>query len=158
MSEHYSINMTNPKKTGLREQLDWKVASSDSRTIHWLTDCRSYVDTMSSTGQGVVADKRLAIDLTALRQDLWRSPGTECGEPNVQESIPLDCTDQLWWISTKDMISDGLTKHMQWDNITKLCRTGQFILTSSPRRSICSGSGSVKIDGCEDDHDSTPDP
>ena len=152
-------NMTNPKKTGLREQLDWKVAASDSRTIHWLTDCRSYVDTMSSTGQGVVADKRLAIDLTALRQDLWRAPGTECGEPNVQESIPSDCTDQLWWISTKDMISDGLTKHMLWDAMTKLCSTGQFNLTTAPRRAICSsGSGPVKIDGCEDVHDSTPAP
>ena len=151
-------NMTNPKKTGLREQLDWKVAASDSRTIHWLTDCRSYVDTMSSTGQGVVADKRLAIDLTALRQDLWRAPGTECGEPNVQESIPSECTDQLWWISTKDMISDGLTKHMLWDAIAKLCSTGQFTLTTAPRRAICSGSGPVKIDGCEDVHDSTPAP
>ena len=151
-------NMTNPKKTGLREQLDWKVAASGSRTIHWLTDCRSYVDTMSSTGQGVVADKRLAIDLTALRQDLWRAPGTECGEPNVQESIPSECTDQLWWISTKDMISDGLTKHMLWDAIAKLCSTGQFTLTTAPRRAICSGSGPVKTDGCEDVHDSTPAP
>ena len=60
-------NMTNPKKTGLREQLDWKVAASDSRTIHWLTDlqvlCGHYVINWSRSGS---------------RQTVWQSTSLLC--------------------------------------------------------------------------------
>lgn len=128
------FNMSVPKPIGLLEQLIWKREARDSRLLYWLSDCRSYVDTMSSTGQQLVTDKRLAIDLTALRQDLWRIAGIDLGEPSTQEHIPEHCTDQLWWISARDMVSDGLTKAMVWDNITKLCSQGVFALSAQPVR------------------------
>ena len=63
------------------------------------------------------AKQRLAIDMTALRQDLWRLPGEDLGEPSVQDVIPETCTDRLWWSCTKDMVADGLTKAMVWNDI-----------------------------------------
>ena len=87
---------------------------------------------MSSGGQGVVSDKRLAIDLTALRQDIWRRFGSEFGEPSVQESIPEDGSDKLWWICTRDMVADGLTKSMVWNAIIQVTTSGRFGLTVKP--------------------------
>ncbi len=102
----------------------WKIGALDSKTIHWITDCRSFVSYMSANGQGTVADKRLAIDLTALRQDLWRIHG----------EIPLDCTDQLHWINRKDMIADAMTKAMVWDAVLTTVQTGQWQLTEKSVR------------------------
>ena len=110
----------------------WKVWASDSRVLHWLTDCRSFTEYMSSGGQGNVSDKRLAIDLTALRQDIGRSFGSEFGEPSVQDRIPEDGCDKLWWICTRDMVADGLTKSMVWNAIIQVTTTGRFELTVKP--------------------------
>lgn len=78
------------------KQGDWEtgelIHAMDSRVVHWITDYRSYVEYLSGTGTGVVSDKRLAIDLTALRQELWRPRGSAYGEPSVQETIPDDTT------------------------------------------------------------------
>ena len=114
----------------------YEIAAKDSKILHWISDCRSYIDTMSNAGQGVVSDKRLAVDLTALRQDLWRAPGTEFGEPSIQDEIPEDCTDRLWWICTKDMLADGLTKAMVWNDITNLTNNGQFKLREAAVRAF----------------------
>ena len=74
-----------PRVLAGAEGFAWKVEALDSRTIHWITDCRSFVSYMSTNGQGTVSDKRLAIDLTSLRQDLWRVSGEMHGEPSTQE-------------------------------------------------------------------------
>lgn len=118
-----------PRVLAGAEGFAWKVKALDSRTIHWITDCRSFVSYMSTNGQGTVSDKRLAIDLTSLRQDLWRVSGEMHGEPSTQDGIPLECTDQLHWINTKDMISDAMTKAMVWDAILVTGQTGQWQLT-----------------------------
>lgn len=110
--------------------------------IHWLSDCRSYIDSVAATGQNVVADKRLAIDMTALRQEFWRIPGEEFGEPSAQEEVPEACTDRLWWIATKDMVADGLTKTMMWKNIVDFCTGGRLALEVPPIRAMTSHTGS----------------
>ena len=84
-----------PRMLAGAEGHEWKQSALDSKTIHWITDCRSFVAYMSTNGQGTVANKRLAMDLTALRQVLWRIRGQMHGEPSTQDGIPLDCTDQL---------------------------------------------------------------
>lgn len=125
-------SMVHPKEDVGDRGRAWKVWAADSRVLHWLTDCRSFTEYMSSGGQGVVSDKRLAIDLTALRQDIWRMCGSEFGEPSVQDNIPEDGTDKLWWICTRDMIADALTKSMVWDAIIKVTTTGIFELSVKP--------------------------
>ena len=137
-SAHYVRSLIHsfevPRMLAGAEGYKWKQSALDSKTIHWLTDCRSFVSYMSTNGQGTVADKRLAIDLTALRQDLWRIRGQMHGEPSTQDGIPLDCTDQLHWINTKDMISDALTKAMVWDAILTTVQTGRWQLTEESVR------------------------
>ena len=123
-----------PRVLAGAEGFAWKLGALDSRTIHWITDCRSFVSYMSTNGQGTVSDKRLAIDLTSLRQDLWRVRGEMHGEPSTQDGIPLECTDQLHWINTKDMISDAITKAMVWDAILVTVQTGQWQLTEGSVR------------------------
>ena len=130
-------NMYYPKDS-IMEKKQLEIQAKDFKTLHWLSDCRSYIDSMSNVGQGVVSDKRLAIDLTALRQELWRMPGHEFGEPSIQDDIPEDCTDRLWWICTKDMIADALTKAMLWNDITSVCMNGLFSVREEPIRAVTS--------------------
>ena len=89
---------------------------------------------MSATTPGSITDKRLAIDMTALRQELWRGENEEIGDPSSSPKMPIDAKDQLVWICTADMLSDQLTKSMRWDSVRNLCNTGCFPLTVSPLR------------------------
>ncbi len=59
-----------------------------------------------------MSDKRLAIDLTSLRQDLWRVPGESVGNPTYTDALPVGRSTLCSWISTKTMAADGLTKAM----------------------------------------------
>ena len=60
-----------------------------------------------------VSDKRLAIDLTSLRQELWREKGELVGNPMYSDVLPRDRSTTCFWISTRTMAADGLTKHMK---------------------------------------------
>lgn len=88
-----------------------------------------YIEYMSAVTPGSVSDKRLAIDLTSLRQELWRDEQQEVGGPSVGQRMPEQAKDQLWWICTADMISDQLTKSMRWDAIRQLADNGVFTVT-----------------------------
>ncbi|CAJ1420240.1 unnamed protein product [Effrenium voratum] len=85
------------------------VNASDSRDV-WVTDPELG---LSLRHPAPVSDKRLAIDLTALRQ-LWRSRGSAVGDVQVQE-MPEDATDKIYWIATQDMLVDSMTKAMRDD-------------------------------------------
>ena len=128
----------------------WKIAAMDEMDLHLVSDCRSLITYLGNPVQNTVAAKRLAIDLTAMRQDLWRARGSELGEPGIQSEMPTDGTDHLWWISTKDMLSDGLTKQMLWTVIREVAEKGRWKLTSPSIRAGIN-TGSVKNDGCEDE-------
>ena len=125
-------SMVHPKTSNENRLTEWKINAMDSRHLHWVSDCRSFISYMGNPNQNTVTDKRLAIDLTALRQELWRKHGTELGEPGIQSSVPEDGSDHLWWVSTKDMLSDGLTKQMVWHYIRNLCEFGTWKLTMPP--------------------------
>ena len=91
---------------------------------------------MSSTTMSSVSDKRLAIDLTTLRQELWRPCGVLVGDPASQPGMPLNAKDRMYWISTKDMVCDALTKSMRWDDVRRLCIDGTFSLSEEARRAL----------------------
>ena len=88
----------------------------DSTTSLWLTDCRSLSDHLTNCSGGEVSDKRLAIDLTSLRQ----------GNPTYTDSLPADASTVVRWISTKTMVADGLTKAMRAEQLDALMKTGQL--------------------------------
>jgi hypothetical protein len=56
---------------------------------------------------GRVIDKRLAIDLAALRQDLWNYQGNE-----VEHLSDENFHDKIRWIDTSCMLVDCMTKSM----------------------------------------------
>eukprot|EP00435_Cladocopium_sp_Y103_P004690 s327_g1.t1 len=127
-------SLTNPRIPGDRG-MGWKILAADSKLILWYSDCRSFIDYMSATTPGSITDKRMAIDMTALRQELWRAGGEEIGDPSSSPKMPIDGKDQLIWICTADMLSDQLTKSMRWDAIRSLCTTGCFPVTVTPATS-----------------------
>ena len=122
-----------PRIPGDRGML-WKTQAADHRLLVWVTDCRSYIEYMAAVTPGSVSDKRLAIDLTSLRQELWRRENEEVGDPSVGQKMPELAKDQLYWICTADMIADELTKSMRWDAIRNLMDTGVFAVSIMPVR------------------------
>ena len=123
-----------PKPPGRDES--WAISACDFKEINWLTDCRSLVDYMSSTVGSAVSDKRLAIDLTTLKQELWRPKGSITGDPASQPGMPVDAKDKMFWVSTRDMVCDALTKSMKWDAVRNVCTGGIIALTESARRAL----------------------
>ena len=133
-------SLVQPRGVGDRSQL-WKVEAADSKPLAWMTDCRSYIEYMSSLTPSTVSDKRLAIDMTCLRQELWRRPTEEIGDPSTGQSMPIDAKGQLFWMSTLDMTADQLTKAMKWDAVRDLCNTNLLRLTT---RVVRAGLQSIK--------------
>ena len=79
----------------------------------WFTDCRSVYDSLCKSVLAKTTDKRLGIELSALRQNLWRQPGETVGNPTVLDDLPTDATDTVRWIDTDVMVADPLTKSME---------------------------------------------
>ena len=59
-----------------------------------------------------VADKKLSVEIAALRQPLWRVPGNAHGDPDYDDYNPKATTDRIRWIDTDVMLADPLTKRM----------------------------------------------
>ena len=60
-----------------------------------------------------ITDRRLGIEVAALRQSLWRKPGEELGACLEDERPSRDeAADVVQWIDTDIMIVDPLTKAM----------------------------------------------
>eukprot|EP00435_Cladocopium_sp_Y103_P051119 s7_g15.t1 len=122
-----------PRMPGDRGK-EWKIQAADSKTIVWMSDCKSFIDYMSATTPGSVSDKRLAIDMSSLRQELWRAKTEEVGDPSGSSAMPADAADRLIWICTGDMIADQLTKSMRWDSLRRIYDCGEWKLSVEPIR------------------------
>ncbi|CAE7536321.1 RE2 [Symbiodinium microadriaticum] len=89
------------------------IGAMDHMTLAMLTDCRSLEQHLRQPGLSTVADKRLAIDLSSMRQLIWRKKGELVGDPLLTDEPPEDATTLVKWIDTSTMLSDGLTKKMK---------------------------------------------
>ena len=69
-------------------------------------------------------DKRLGIEIAALRQNLWRAPGQLVGMPWLDEDKPEETTDSCRWIDTSVMLCDAFTKKMKPDALVSAMKTG----------------------------------
>ena len=79
----------------------------------WFTDCKSaHSALMRPIGKTI--DKRLGIEIAALRQSLWRYKGRTALEARLQDGapIPSEATDVARWVDTAVMPCDPLTKAM----------------------------------------------
>ncbi len=78
----------------------WEATASCFMRQLWLTDCRSVRDSLSKPLMAKIADKRLGIEIAAMRQCLWRMPGETYGDPLLMDSLPTGGTDVVRWIDT----------------------------------------------------------
>ena len=81
-----------------------------------LSDCMSLVKHLNSDMLSRCQDKRLEIDMRAMRQSLRDEDDRET------YLVYPDGGDRLAWIHTSPMISDCLTKKMKPDLILKVLR------------------------------------
>ena len=92
----------------------------------WLSDCRSLVDHLHNPTLNAVSDKRLSIDLIALRQII-----SQTDEPEMRQHAALDQPDIIRWIDISAMLCDSLTKAMKADPLLKAMKDDELNLTAT---------------------------
>ena len=109
----------------MKGQLDirnWEESASQSMGHCWMTDCDSLYEHLMSQRFNAIENKRLAIDLKALRQFIWERSGERTLE------VDCSCGDYPRWIDTSVMLADPLTKAMKSDRLQQTLKTGLFDL------------------------------
>ena len=98
---------------------DWHEQCQMKMKHVWVSDCMSLVEHLNAEVPKKVQDKRLGIELAALRQSLW----TGNGQRTSQEFMPHG--DELIWTETSKTLADALTKSMRPDLLVKVVQTGR---------------------------------
>ena len=97
---------------GQLDMKDWQASSTLSIKQIWITDCKSVEQALSRPVLAKITDKRLAIEISSLRQSLWRRPGGALADPLYEDARPSETTDIVLWVDTDVMIADPMTKIM----------------------------------------------
>ncbi|CAE7909825.1 unnamed protein product, partial [Symbiodinium microadriaticum] len=92
---------------------DWEQLAKTKVPHVCLTDCRSLADHLNTEAPARVQDKRLQIELSALRQSIFTEDGSRTFE------IYLEGGDRVDWIDTSTQAADSFTKSMKPDFIIK---------------------------------------
>ena len=103
---------------GQLNMADWEGSSANVMGHVWMTDCDSLYEHLISTKHNSVDNKRLNVDLMALRQLVWERGGER------QEYVDHSRGDFPRWIDTSTMIADPLTKAMNSERLSKMLDTG----------------------------------
>ena len=98
--------------SGKMDAATWTMAAQDRTPVVWVTDCMSLKEHLLCPSSTTVSDKRLAIDLSSLRQELWREDGQDVGDPLFRDFPPEDAKTRILWTSTDRMLADALTKRI----------------------------------------------
>ena len=107
----------------MRGQLNirqWEETASAALGHVWFTDCACIFAHLVSPNTRQVDNKRLAIDLSALKQLIWDSRG------DCDEEVNGSKGDFLRWIDESAMLSDCLTKTMTSCRLTETLSAGIF--------------------------------
>eukprot|EP00435_Cladocopium_sp_Y103_P070581 s840_g35.t1 len=118
-AEHLRMVLYATKDPAIRRP-GWIIDAQDSVLVDWYTDCRSLYQYINQEGLHSVSDKRLAIDLSAIRQQTWRRAGEEFGDPLLTDKVPADGATRILWTTTDRMLADPLTKGMRHVGLEKL--------------------------------------
>ncbi len=106
----------------------WESSSEAFVPNVWFTDCKSLEEHLKNSTFTRCADKRLSIEMAALRQLIWlRGDGTLRDSLEEQEYQ----SDIVRWIDTSAMAADSLTKYMKSDRLETLVTTGILDLRPS---------------------------
>ena len=105
---------------------DWEESSAQAMGHCWMTDCESLFEHLATPKLNSIDNKRLAIDLMALRQYVWERNGERL------DLIDHSSGDYPRWIDTSVMLADPLTKVMNADRSINTMGTGRFDLQPTP--------------------------
>ena len=92
----------------------WESTAAEHMLAVWFTDCDSTVQACIEPVLGKIQDKRLSIEISSLRQSVWRRKGQRVGQSSIEDDLPVidEATDIIRWIDTDTMLADCLTKVM----------------------------------------------
>ncbi|CAE7612538.1 RE1 [Symbiodinium sp. CCMP2592] len=100
--------------------------------IHLFTDCRSLYDHVHREGAPKApTEKRLAIDLAAIRQTLMREAKIQwCQRYGHEVALTPErpLRPPLHWVPTEDQLSDMMTKLMRPDDWWSACESGRITI------------------------------
>lgn len=99
-----------------------RTKATDHMTPLWMTDCRSLSEHLQNPAMSMVSDLRLAIDFTALRQEIWKKRDEAIGNHTYADELTSDAPTKVGWVSTGTMVADGLTKTMKSDQLEQVMR------------------------------------
>ena len=99
---------------------DWENRARTKVPHICLTDCRSLADHLNTEAPTRVQDKRLQIELSALRQSIFNEDGV-----STVEAYPLG-GDRVDWVDTATQAADYLTMSMKLDFIIKVIDSGVY--------------------------------
>ena len=122
----------------------WEIDALDNIEVDWITDCHSLWEHANRAGLSVVNDKRLAIDLSGIRQSVWRMPGELLGDPLRTDRISAEATTRLLWTSTDKMLADPLTKGMKHDGLDRVMQGLPVDLTPTKVKE-CENEGDMQV-------------
>ena len=105
---------------GLLDMHDWENSAAKHMGHVWFTDCDSLYEHLVAQRFNQIENKRLSIDLMALRQQIWERDGERT------EEVEHSSGDYPRWIDTSTMLSDPLTKVMNSTRLTDAFMTGIF--------------------------------
>ena len=119
---------------GRLDRKNWETSAAAFMTCVWFTDCKSCYDTLQKPIAKSV-DKRLGIELSSLRQYLWRDSGSHLPDKRMLELKPPKPSDTIRWIDTLVMVADCLTKAMRDDYLTSVLETNvwNFVQTEEAK-------------------------
>ena len=111
------------------------------------TDRKSLEEAVNQQGLQTVGDKRLAIDLCGVRQQIWRRQREPTGDPLLTDHLPKDATTRLWWTNTEKMAADSLTKSMKPKSLEGVMK-GHRIDLNPEKNNECENGG-IKPPECQ---------
>ncbi len=95
---------------------------SEMAPVLGVTDCKSSFDTMQRDGVKLPSERRLGLELAALREIL-SSEADKNISPTTMGGMPLR------WLPTEVQLADALTKNMSGEPLRKAITTGALQLT-----------------------------
>ena len=117
---------------GVFLRTDWEYHTARFMRNVWMIDCNSLNDHLRNATFTKCSDKRLSIDLAALRQMIWLTPDGE-----LREDIGSDQPDMVRWIDTSCMVAHCLTKRMRSDRLSECLRSCWLDLVSTDESVLC---------------------
>ena len=107
---------------GKLDMRNWEESASAEMGHCWMTDCDSLYEHLIAPRLNTIENKRLQIDLMALRQQIWERGG--------ERTLEIDHSrgDYPRWIDTSVMLADPSTKSMKPDRLVDTMTTGRFDL------------------------------